>query len=331
MTSWQTGKKISQMYAGRKGRRYGKHQAASKPTDAERRRLIQFFICGSIFVLLVAAKFLLPAKIQQLGGPMGQLLERNMDVTEVFSTVGRVFAGEEDGWSDLYRSVFHPEEEPAVEAGADASPSAMPTAKMTPNAAPSAGSQPEENSDAPAISSENNAQPAPSPAPADPEPENTNVSAQQLTYILYSDKTLPDNVSMEQQVLGFDYCTPVIGTMSSNFGYRAHPVEGDEKFHYGVDIAADEGTDIGCFASGTVTAVGESSSYGKYLTVAHAGGFSSLYAHCSKITVSSGASVNAGQKIAEVGQTGGATGPHLHFEIHAGATFLDPVYYVTTK
>ena len=116
---------------------------------------------------------------------------------------------------------------------------------------------------------------------------------------------------------------------SSGFGYRIHPVEGEEDFHHGVDIAADTGTAILCFADGTVTAVGESSSYGKYCIVRHDNGFSTLYAHCSKVTASSGASVKEGQKIAEVGETGMATGPHLHFELHEEGVYLNPIYYVT--
>ena len=133
---------------------------------------------------------------------------------------------------------------------------------------------------------------------------------------------------MEQAILGFDYCTPVFGTVSSGFGYREHPVEGEERFHYGLDIAADEGTAVECFADGTVKAVGESSSYGKYVIVSHQGGYDTLYAHCSKITVSSGTAVTEGQTIAKVGQTGIATGPHLHFELHRDGVYLNPVYYV---
>ena len=134
---------------------------------------------------------------------------------------------------------------------------------------------------------------------------------------------------MSQAILDFRYCTPLQGTLSSKFGYREHPVQGDERFHYGIDIAADSGSEVDCFADGTVSAVGESSSYGKYVTVAHGDAYSTLYAHCSKITVSSGASVKRGQKIAEVGETGIATGPHLHFEMHHGSDYLNPVYYVS--
>ena len=150
-----------------------------------------------------------------------------------------------------------------------------------------------------------------------------------LAYVLYSDQNLPDNVCLEQALLGFDYCTPVMGTLTSGFGYREHPVEGEERFHYGVDIGAASGTEIGCFADGTVTAVGESSSYGKYITVSHQGGFTTLYAHCSRTLASSGDTVKEGEAIAEVGETGIATGPHLHFELHQGSQYLNPIYYVS--
>ena len=62
--------------------------------------------------------------------------------------------------------------------------------------------------------------------------------------------------------------------------------------------------------------------------VSHGEDYSTLYAHCSRITVTSGTAVKKGEKIAEVGETGVATGPHLHFEIHKGETYLNPIYYV---
>ena len=62
--------------------------------------------------------------------------------------------------------------------------------------------------------------------------------------------------------------------------------------------------------------------------VAHENGYSTLYAHCSRVTASSGASVSRGEKIAEVGETGNATGPHLHFELHREGVYLNPIYYV---
>ncbi|BAK99752.1 putative metalloendopeptidase [Oscillibacter valericigenes Sjm18-20] len=333
MTSRQAGQKISQMYSNRTGYRTGKRKTSAPLSGVEKRRLAQFLVCGTVFVLLVAVKLLLPARVQWLSQHVGGALERSVDVTEVFSAVGRMFAGDKDGgWEDLYQSVFHPEDAAAVPTGAIDNAAEPTTGNLVICSflkdsdgwltAPPMQDMPESKT-------ATEASPAEEKTESESEPQSETGSAQKLSYILYSNRTLPENVSMEQKVLGFDYCTPVMGTISSDFGYREHPIEGDEKFHYGLDIAADEGTDIDCFADGTVTTVGESSSYGKYAIVAHSGGFSTLYAHCCRITVSSGSAVKEGQKIGEVGQTGEATGPHLHFEIHFGDTYLDPIYYVS--
>ena len=148
------------------------------------------------------------------------------------------------------------------------------------------------------------------------------------TDAVYSPETTPARVEMLQQVLGFAYVCPVEGTMNSSFGYRDHPMVGQERFHYGVDISAEEGTVINAFADGTVIAVAESTSLGKYVEVGHANGVTTLYAHCSRVTASSGQSVKLGDPIAEVGDTGDATGHHLHFELCRDGRYLNPVYYV---
>lgn len=137
----------------------------------------------------------------------------------------------------------------------------------------------------------------------------------------YTAENTPEDVCLTQQVLGFAYAAPVQGTVTDGFGWR------ENAFHYGTDIAADAGTVISSFADGTVTAVGDSSQLGNYVTVSHAGGFTTLYAHCSRITASSGQQVPLGDPIAEVGETGNATGPHLHFAIQKDTVYLDPAYY----
>ena len=137
----------------------------------------------------------------------------------------------------------------------------------------------------------------------------------------YSAETTPGDVCLTQQVLGFAYAAPVQGTVTDGFGWR------ENAFHYGTDIAADAGTVISSFADGTVTAVGDSSQLGNYVTVSHAGAFTTLYAHCSRITASSGQQVRPGDPIAEVGRTGNATGPHLHFELHKDGVYVNPIYY----
>ena len=304
MTSRYSGKRLSSAAVRKKKpvRHSGAEGRNTRSTSAERLRLTRFLICGAAFVLLVAAKWALPERMEAVNARLASALTRNMDVQAVFSAVGRGFSGKtESAAQELYQAVFHPSEERSVSG--------------------SALSMPEET---PALSilQEYRAEPVVQ-APA----ENTGAST--LAYVLYSDRNLPENVSMEQAILNFDYCTPVCGALSSPFGYREHPLEGEERFHYGVDLAADSGTTVQCFADGTVTAVGESSSYGKYCIVTHAGEYATLYAHCSRITAASGAKVSKGEKIAEVGETGMATGPHLHFEVHRNDTYLNPIYYVS--
>ena len=147
--------------------------------------------------------------------------------------------------------------------------------------------------------------------------------------IAYTTENLPEDVFLMQRVLGFTYAAPIEGKLTSKFGYRTHPIAGEERFHYGVDIDAEEGAVIHAFADGKVTAVGESSELGKYVTVLHANDISTLYAHCKCITASSGQTVKLGTPIAEVGDTGQATGPHLHFEVQQDTTYLNPIYYVS--
>jgi murein DD-endopeptidase MepM/ murein hydrolase activator NlpD len=149
-----------------------------------------------------------------------------------------------------------------------------------------------------------------------------------LPVVLYSEENLPADASMQQAMLGFDCCTPVAGALTSPFGYREHPIAGEEAFHYGVDLAAEKGTKIVSFGDGTVSVVGESSSYGNYCTVNHGGGCTTLYAHCDKILVSSGTAVRKGESIATVGNSGMATGSHLHFELQCEGTYLNPIYYI---
>lgn len=147
--------------------------------------------------------------------------------------------------------------------------------------------------------------------------------------VVYGAGTTPEIVNMLQQVLGFDYCTPVTGTITSDFGFRDHPVAGEERFHYGIDLGCEKGTVITAFADGTVTAVAESTELGKYVELTHPDGYTTLYAHCSRINASSGQSVQMGDPIAEAGDTGDATGVHLHFELHHRNIYLNPVYYVS--
>jgi len=117
--------------------------------------------------------------------------------------------------------------------------------------------------------------------------------------------------------------------VTDGFGWRTHPISGEVKFHYGTDIGAEAGTEIGAFADGTVYAVGDSASLGLYIILEHEGGLRSLYAHCQEILAQPGAAVGAGERIALVGSSGVTTGPHLHLELEKEGLSLNPEFYVS--
>ena len=144
----------------------------------------------------------------------------------------------------------------------------------------------------------------------------------------YADLAVPANVTYDVTEINFEYMCPVAAETSSGFGYRIHPLENVRKFHFGTDFAANSGDDIVCFAEGIVKVVDENESYGKHIRIEHEDGYESLYAHCSKIYVSDGQYVKAGEKIALVGATGQVTGPHLHFELTHNGIYTNPEFYL---
>lgn len=145
----------------------------------------------------------------------------------------------------------------------------------------------------------------------------------------YADYAVPTNVSYDVLELPFEYASPVAGYTSSGFGYRLHPLQNEVKFHYGTDFAANSGTDICAFAGGTVLAAGEDAGYGNYVKIDHGNGYVTLYGHCSKVLVRAGQTVQRGERIALVGATGQATGPHLHLELLHNGVYLNPEFYLT--
>lgn len=115
---------------------------------------------------------------------------------------------------------------------------------------------------------------------------------------------------------------PLTGVITSKFGSRT-ATEIVTANHYGIDIAGNTGTSIVSAIDGTVTQNSSEGDYGKHLRIEN-GEVMTLYAHCSKLLVNEGDSVKQGQIIAEVGSTGRATGPHLHFEIRRENRFINP-------
>ena len=144
----------------------------------------------------------------------------------------------------------------------------------------------------------------------------------------FVDLGIPANVAYDAPMPSFSYVRPLTARVSSEFGYRVHPLENLTKFHYGMDLAANSGDDIVCFAAGTVTEVGENSTSGKFVRVEHEDGYATMYAHCGQIYVEEGQKVSTGEKIALVGATGRVTGPHLHFELTHDGTYLNPAFYL---
>ena len=100
------------------------------------------------------------------------------------------------------------------------------------------------------------------------------------------------------------------------------------RMHYGLDYAAPTGTSIYASDGGTVTTAGWHGNYGYYIKIDHGGGFTTLYAHCSKLLVKVGDKVYQGQRIGLVGNTGRSTGPHCHFEIFKYGKNVNPSNYV---
>ncbi len=116
---------------------------------------------------------------------------------------------------------------------------------------------------------------------------------------------------------------PLEGEITSRFGMRNPTVPTVPKYHTGIDIARVVGTVIISAIEGDVELVSSHGDYGNHIKITN-GEVSTLYAHCSKIYVKQGDHIVQGQEIAEVGETGNVTGPHLHFEIRRNNQYVDP-------
>lgn len=103
--------------------------------------------------------------------------------------------------------------------------------------------------------------------------------------------------------------------VTSPFGWRRDPFTGAQQFHRGVDFRANIGTPVMAALDGVVSVVGENWLYGKFIIMTHSNGYKTLYGHLNSFNVREGDRVARGRKIAETGNTGYSTGPHLHFEI----------------
>ena len=155
--------------------------------------------------------------------------------------------------------------------------------------------------------------------------ETIKLAKQELTNSLQEE--LEEKQEIDSRTVNGIYlaAVPVTGRITSRFGavesIRDHT-------HKGIDIAATRGTPILATASGTVTFAGWSSGYGYLVKIDHGNGVETYYGHCSKLYVSAGDTVEAGEQIAAVGSTGNSTGNHLHFEIRLDGKQVNPQTYV---
>ncbi len=116
--------------------------------------------------------------------------------------------------------------------------------------------------------------------------------------------------------------------ITSNFGMRVHPKFRTRSQHSGIDIGSPKGTPIKAAGNGEVIFTGWLRGYGQVVIIDHGGGYSTVYAHMSKILTDEGQAVKTGTLIGQVGQTGVATGPHLHFEVRVNGKAQNPLRYL---
>ena len=115
--------------------------------------------------------------------------------------------------------------------------------------------------------------------------------------------------------------------MASGYGTRRDPIYGTRKFHEGLDFAADKGTPVYATADGKVVNASWESGYGNLVEIDHGYGYVTRYAHLSKFKVKEGQTVKRGDLIAETGNTGKSTGPHLHYEVRYNGAPQNPINY----
>ena len=131
------------------------------------------------------------------------------------------------------------------------------------------------------------------------------------------------------------FCSPVGSSwesrVTSEFGYRSDPFTGETRGHAGLDIAVPTDTPVRAALAGTVTVSQyNAGGYGYYVKLDHGNGMETLYAHCSKLLVQVGDTVETGDIVALSGSTGRSTGPHLHFEVLVNGQRVDPRIYLPT-
>jgi murein DD-endopeptidase MepM/ murein hydrolase activator NlpD len=143
--------------------------------------------------------------------------------------------------------------------------------------------------------------------------------------VVMEDLVLNENLQKEVEPSG----RPIIkGWLSSYYGMRTHPLSGRREMHKGIDFAGAMGGQVIAVAKGVVTYAGKRYSYGNLVEIAHGNGYSTRYAHNSRLLVSVGDTVEKGFQIAEIGSSGRSTGPHVHFEVLKDGREINPIPFI---
>jgi len=121
---------------------------------------------------------------------------------------------------------------------------------------------------------------------------------------------------------------PVLGWVTSGFGFRTNPFTGLTQMHEGVDISNRVGTVVAAPADGIISDMGSDLAHGRILVISHGLGMTSRFSHLNKVFVKVGQQVKRGDKVAEVGMTGRTTGPHLHYEVRLNGIPVNPMRYI---
>lgn len=139
------------------------------------------------------------------------------------------------------------------------------------------------------------------------------------------------NLKLADTYIGGEMVWPVPGyyDISSPFGERIHPITKVYSKHTGVDIKASMGVPIVTAQTGTVVFADWFGTYGKAIIIDHGGGLTTLYGHCSEISVMVGKTVKKGETIGLIGSSGYSTGPHLHFEVRENGNYVEPMNYLS--
>ena len=313
-------------------RKTGRNKGKTVLGPRERRRITQLVVCLALFLAVFIGKGIFPERIAALREQVLGLLRGDTDFQAVFADLGQSISKGEpmldtlgDAWSQM---LGREEAKPSGAAGENALYAAQ--------AAWLSGFGRQEGTGTLGLKIDPQATPAVAATPApQPEvtPEPTPTPEPAVEHVDYTGPALPDNTSMDKYRLDVgETVSPVMGVLTSPFGWREHPVDGEEKFHNGVDLAVNTGTQVKAFADGVVDYIGDDpDQYGLYLQISHANGVKSFYAHCSQLLVSQGQTVKAGDTVALSGDTGNTTGPHLHLELRFNGVRINPIYYIETN